>query len=136
MASENYSIQCEKRVALVHIRGSWSESTTRRFVRDFKQQITPLLCGNWAQIVFFDDWQFSSPDNEQAITDLLNWSIVNGLTHSARIFKADPLKSYQLNRMMHENDYSMNIRHFHCEKEGGEWLAKHGFQVNPSLLTV
>ena len=120
MASENYSIQCEKRVALVHIRGSWSESTTRRFVRDFKQQITPLLCGNWAQIVFFDDWQFSSPDNEQAITDLLNWSIVNGLTHSARIFKADPLKGYQLNRTMHENDYSMNIRHFHCEKEGGE----------------
>ncbi|GGF55219.1 hypothetical protein [Alteromonas lipolytica] len=132
MAKNHYSIICNQQIAIVHINGSWGESTTRRFVREFKKQVSPLTSAPWAQLVYFDNWQFSSPNNEPAISELLQWSVSHNLTHSARIFKTDPLKRYQLNRMMDENDESLAIRHFVAAEEGFSWLAENGFTVTGS----
>lgn len=73
MTAAKYSIRCKQQVAIVHIRGSWGESITRQFVRDFKKQVESLLHSPWAQLVYFDEWQFSSPENEHYITRLLHW---------------------------------------------------------------
>jgi hypothetical protein len=53
-----------------------------------------------------------------------------------RIYREDALKSYQLNRMMDEQDTSHVIRHFYTEEQGFNWLAECDYLVEQARIVA
>ena len=131
-----YSIRVDNQVMIIHCYGSWNEVIARQFIAEFKETARYLYHAPWAHIVFFDDWTLSTPDCEQPINDMLTWAVNHKMTHSVRIYREDALKSYQLNRMMDEQDTSHVIRHFYTEEQGFNWLAECDYLVEQARIVT
>jgi len=129
MNSKNYTLRIDRNVLVIHVKGTWDEHIARQFSQDFKNAGRMLSHAPWADIVYFDEWTFSVPGAEPIVNAMLTWAQENNMTHTARIYKSHPLKTYQLNRIHNSNDTNFNIRQFECASEGFDWLAENGFSV-------
>ena len=124
-----YTLRVDNNVLIVHCIGTWDERTAIQFSKDFKNAGRLLSHSRWADIVYFDEWEFSIPIVESIIKKMVMWANDNNMTHTARIYKAHPLKTYQLNKIVDSKDQPDTIRHFEHAKDGFKWLADHGFNV-------
>lgn len=129
MKNKHYTLRIDRQVLVVHCTGTWDEQTAIQFCKDFKSAGHKLNYTAWADLVYFDEWEFSVPSVEPIIKDMLRWAQNNNMTHTARIYKAHALKTFQLNNIKNAANPNNNIRQFERASDGFAWLAEHGFNV-------
>ncbi len=78
-AKANYSMARLERCFVVAGYGHWNQTISHRYVRDFRQQIVPLLNGSWCCLLDIRYWRVSTADSWQSLADNTRWCLANGL---------------------------------------------------------
>ncbi|MDO6567069.1 hypothetical protein Q4561_08355 [Alteromonas sp. 1_MG-2023] len=127
MKNKNYVIRRDNNIVIIHVKGAWDAIITESFSNDFKNIGRMLSHAPWAHLVYFDEWALSTPDAEPVVNAMLVWAEAHNMTHTARVYKDNALKTYQLDRMIDLEEQKGLTRHFESASEGFSWLAEHGF---------
>lgn len=135
MKNKNYVIRRDNNIVVIHVKGAWDAMITESFSKAFKDAGRMISHAPWAHLVYFDEWALSTPDAEPVINEMLVWAEANNMTHTARVYKDNALKTYQLDRMIDLQKQKGSTRHFETASDGFDWLAEHGFNAETARVS-
>lgn len=124
----------EQRVILASISGGWSHFTAEDYASEFKALAAPLAAGDWAHIVYLDNWQLGVPEIEPIVQQLVQWCISNNLRYAAQVYCPNMIKQYQLNKMISDSVGHFERRVYPNEQDAFAWLASRGFATDSNQL--
>ncbi len=121
-------------ILLASIQGSCNLTLIEQFCEEF-MQLGDSLVKPWAHIVMLEHWELTVPEAEQQIIQLQQWCIDRGMSHVAQVFSFSPLKQYQLERMLpDEQRYSKRV--FKDINTATQWLSEQGFSYATKLSFI
>ncbi|GGB13637.1 hypothetical protein [Agarivorans gilvus] len=121
-------------ILLASVQGSCNLELIKQFCQEFTQLGKPLV-KPWAHLVMLEQWELTVPEAEQHITHLQQWCVERGMSHVAQVFSFSPLKQYQLERMLpDEQRYTKRV--FKDVNLASQWLSEQGFSCAEKLCFV
>mgnify|MGYP000427509681 CR=1 FL=1 len=123
-------------ILLASVQGSCNLALIEQFCEEFMQLGRSLVKAKpWAHIVMLEQWELTVPEAEQHITRLQQWCIEQGMSHVAQVFSFSPLKQYQLERMLpDEQRYAKRV--FKDIDNATLWLSQQGFSCASKLSYI
>lgn len=131
-AHGQFDIWLDNRVVLARVKGQCNEDLAQQYACAFREAIKPLAGQPWAHILYLDDWELATPEVEIIMTELIRFLVQNGLTCSAQVYASNPLKQFQLDRIVKEKKEVFKRRTFNEQSSAFKWLESEGFPINPS----
>lgn len=122
----NYHLWIEDKTLFAEVTGSWNKETALSFENDFKK-LASSLSGDWAHLVYLDDWDLCTPDVFSIIESLVSWCIENGLKRAANVYFGSSLKDAIVNKMIVQKEGEFLRAVFDNPKDAVTWLTMEGF---------
>ena len=114
--------------------GVWNKQAAQQFSLHFKQLGTKFS-GEWAHIVYLNDWELCTEDVFKVIEELVEWSINNGLVRAANVYTPSTMKSIFINTMVVEEKGMFKRAVFDNKSDAKKWLEAEGYPLNQSEKT-
>lgn len=126
----DFELVVQGSVLVAKLTGSWNEEAALAFEKAFKEAATPLSQGNWAHLVYLDDWDLGVPEIMPIVERLVAWCIANGLKRSAQVYCQSMLKKYQLDMMVVDQQGDFERRVFDNCDTAKDWLRAEGYSFD------
>jgi len=97
-----YSIESVDTTLVSEVSGQWSTEISSSYINDVKKEVTKRFKGSWLHIVVMDEWDLTTFDAMASFTQYGLWCYQNGIKASLFVYKANPVKRYQLSKMLPE----------------------------------
>lgn len=131
----SFDMWVDNQVLLVRINGAWNKEETQAYFTKMKQLTIEVIKQPWAQIVYLNDWELGTPENEQITMELIQWSMEHNLKKTATVYSPNLIKKLQIERLKNKTINTVDYRTFQQEKEAFAWLESEGYVVGrPSLI--
>ncbi len=75
----SFDMRVDNQVLLARISGAWNDEKTRAYFSKMKRLTTEVIKQPWAQIVYLNDWELGTPENEKLTMELIQWSAKHNL---------------------------------------------------------
>ncbi|WP_100642994.1 hypothetical protein [Alteromonas facilis] len=134
--TKHYQIWQEDRVVIVIISGAWNEVITQQYCKALKTISSDLTTEPWAILTYLDEWLLSTPQSEAHILELQEWCKHNNVACNAVVYAANPLKDYQVSRMLKLSNKSEVFKHFTQQHDALQWLATNGFDISDKDISL
>jgi len=132
----SFDMWVDNQVLLARIDGAWNEEETRAYFKKMKQLTKEVIKQPWAQIVYLNDWELGTPENEQLTMELIQWSTEHNLKKTATVYSPHLIKQLQIERLKSNSINNTDYRSFQLETEAFAWLKSEGYAVNHPHLTA
>jgi hypothetical protein len=127
----NIDVDAQNRIVYEKIFGVWKVHTAEAYVRDFEQEVEPVLDRPWAKLVDLSNWKAGYPEIVAIIGRHLAWCRKHNMVWSVNIIR-NPSTFKQLHKMFGKGgtrDLSVTFR---TREEGEAFLRERGFTVKSS----
>ncbi|KKO45465.1 hypothetical protein WG68_10495 [Arsukibacterium ikkense] len=131
----HFTVSQHNQLLFTYAAGGWDLITAHDYCASFKQQATQLYHQPWAHILLLDDWILATPEVEPVLKDLANWAVAHNMVCSAKVYRENMLKQYQLDRMNPKSSVNFRQQEFTEQQAALDWLASEGFKVNCNQFT-
>lgn len=125
-----FEITVQGPVLIARLTGSWNQEAAQAFEKAFVQAADALTTGEWAHLVYLDDWDLGVPEMMPVIERLVGWCVSHGLKRSAQFYCPSMLKKYQLDLMVIDRQGDFERRVFDDEEAAKQWLRSEGYPLD------
>ena len=91
--------------------------------------IRPIADEPWGHLMDMRDWGLGGPEIEAAVTELVAWCYKNNNRKTALILDGNPVKTYQLDKLIAYEYKEFERQNFSDEQSGLNWLAQQGYKI-------
>ncbi|WP_214001047.1 hypothetical protein [Arsukibacterium sp.] len=126
----HFTVSQDSQVIFTYAAGGWDVMTARDYCASFKKAAANVYHKPWAHILLLDDWILATPEVEPVILDLAHWSVANKLLCTAKVYRENMLKQYQLAKMNPVSSATYCQQEFTEQQAALDWLAGEGFKVD------
>lgn len=124
----NYRIWCEGNTLHAELLGAWNMEAALAYTKDFIEQASAFE-GDWAHIVYLDNWELATPDVTAEAERLVEWCIAHGLKRAAQVYKPSGLKRAVINKMVVEQLGDFKRATFDDPETAAQWIIDEGFKT-------
>jgi len=125
----HFTVSQDNQVIFTYAAGGWDLITAHDYCASFKQVAAKVFHQPWAHILLLDDWILATPEVEPVILDLAHWAVSHKLVCTAKVYRENMLKFYQLAKMNPVSSATYRQQEFTEQQIALNWLASEGFRV-------
>lgn len=97
-----FTIEIAGSTLISELEGQWSTDVSNSYIANVKQEVSLRFAKRWLHIVLLDNWDLTTFDAMDNFTEYGIWCYENGVKASFYVYQTNPLKRYQLAKMLPE----------------------------------
>lgn len=125
-----YNIDVDKENGVVYeeIFGVFSPDTAASYMKDFKEQVSPIIDKPWVKLIDLTSWKTAHPEGVEIVGQLLLWCREHNMKWSVNIIN-NQVTYFQLMKMFNVGGTHEISKTFRTFKEGKKFLREQGFKI-------
>lgn len=124
-----WKIEVCDQVVVQYFADTWNEEAAIAYIKEFQQQVAPLIKTRWAILSVFEDWQLGLPCIEKHIIAHCLWFQQNGCEKDCHVYSTNKFKEMQLDKLVPEGDSGYEKRLFTHSQAAIDWLNSQNFSL-------
>ena len=123
----SYKLWVKERVIYAEISGAWNREAALNYSKEFKA-LASSFSGNWAHLVYLDDFELCGDEVFGVIQELVAWCIAQGLKRAAHVYSPSMVKKEFVGKMVAERQGEFTRAIFDNEMSARLWLSNEGYK--------